>query len=152
MKRFILAGLMFATPAVSCELNDLAGRWNIYFDQFSCLLTISNTGKISKGQCTHMPYPNPAEQAVRNPGRGRLKVLSDCRVTGKVETETRGNGSLKMTISQSRLSGDYQHWEGLGFLEVDTSIVDLGPLFGGSDRDTSSPGEYVQFSALRAAN
>jgi hypothetical protein len=151
MKKLVLAFLMFSTPALSCELNNLAGRWNIFFDQFSCLMTIANTGKITMGQCTHMPYPDPTAQAVRNPVRGRLRMPADCRVTGKMETVVRNSASLTMVIGQSRLSSDYQHWQGLGFVEVDASIVKLGPLFGGSDVNTN-PGEYVQFSAVRVGN
>ncbi|MEH6586006.1 MAG: hypothetical protein V7720_05575 [Halioglobus sp.] len=147
MKKLAMVFCLVSAPVFSCNLDDLAGRWNMIFDEFSCELTVASNGKISKGQCIHMPHPNPDAAVTRSAVRGRLKMLANCRVTGKLSTKTRGGDELKVSISQSRLGSDHRYWQGLLYQDPQQVFVDVGPLFGEEPVDVYD-GKYSNFSAV----
>ena len=147
MKKLAIVFCLVSAPVFSCNLNDLSGRWNMVFDEFSCELTVASNGKINKGQCVHMPYPDPDAAVTRSAVRGRLKMLANCRVTGKLSTKTRNGDELKVAIGQSRLGSDHNYWQGLLYQDPRREFEDLGPLFG-EEAAVVNDGKYSSFSAV----
>lgn len=140
-KSLLLAGLVMAAPAWSCNQGDLAGRWNLFVEDFSCLMTVQPDGRVTAGQCQQMGE-DPDDRATRDPVRGRLKMQADCRVTGRLNT-ARGDGrDVRLVFGQTRLATDLRTWHGLTYVGVGSSpAFDLG-------NDDSVSGEYRRFSAV----
>ena len=147
MKKFAVALCLVSTPAASCNVEDLAGNWNMLFEDYSCQLTVAADGKIGKGQCAQMAL-TPDATATRSPARGRLKMLANCRVTGSFNMTNRAGTRLKVSISQSRLGLDNLYWQGLLSQQNLDEPFDFGPVFGGSEGSDAGNLEYSNFSAV----
>lgn len=142
MRKLALALTLVSAPALACDQAGLAGRWNLMFDDKSCEMTVEADGRVKKGSCSHMA-DDPEGTIVKNPVRGRLKVLSACRVSGSLKTENREGTELRMLVGPSRLGVGLEHWHGLVWVgrKNSNSIEGFGP----SDEYT---GDYTRFSAV----
>ena len=140
-KAIFITGLMAALPAWSCNQGDLTGRWNLFYEDFSCLMTVQPDGRATAGQCLHLAE-DPDEAGSRNPVRGRLTMRADCRVTGRLNTRDRDDRSVRLTFGQTRMSQDALALHG---------VVHVGRS-SGQGIDIGSPdtldGEYANFTAV----
>ena len=114
-KAIFITGLMAALPAWSCNQGDLTGRWNLFYEDFSCLMTVQPDGRVTAGQCLQLAE-DPDRAGNRDAVRGRLKVQADCRVTGDLGAlhgivyVARGEGSGIDIGSPETFSGDYANF------------------------------------------
>ena len=148
MRKFAVVLCLVSTPALACNLGDLAGNWNMLFDDYSCQLTVATDGKIGKGQCIQMPL-TPDASATRSAARGRLKMLANCRVTGSFNITNRAGNRIKVSVSQSRLGSDHQYWQGLLSQQDKDKFIDVVvPVFGDSEVSDANKIKYLNFSAV----
>ena len=141
MKKMVLLLSLASAPAMACNQGDLAGRWNLFVEDFSCLMTVQQSGKVNAGQCVQMGE-DPDDAKSREAVRGNLKVQPDCRVTGQLNTEDRDGRDLKLKIGQSRLGQSSGVWQGVIFVGRTSS-----PAFNLGD-DVIVSGEYARIGAV----
>ena len=141
MKKFALVLCLASAPAMACNQGDLTGRWSLFVQDFSCLMTVQADGKVSAGQCIQMPE-DPDRSNTRASVRGRLKVQSDCRVTGRLNTKDRELRDVRMNFGQTRLGPSAESWIGQAYVGRTSS-----PAFNIGD-DMIVSGEYSRFDAV----
>ena len=140
-KAILITGLMAALPAWSCNQGDLTGRWNLFYEDFSCLMTVQPDGRVTAGQCLQLAE-DPDRAGNRDAVRGRLKVQADCRVTGKLNTTDRDNRKVRLSFGQTRMTGDLAALHGIVYVaRGEGSGIDIGTT------ETFS-GDYANFSAV----
>ncbi len=140
-KLLTLTGLILASPAWACNQGDLAGRWNLFVEDYSCSLTVQPDGRVNGGQCQQMGE-DPDDRTTKDAVRGRLRMQNDCRVTGRLNTTNREGRDIRLTFGQTRLSPDAQSWHGLVFVGAGSSpAFDLG-------NDDIVSGDFRRFSAV----
>lgn len=110
MKKITLLLAILSGPAYACDMSDVAGKWNLFFEQASCNLVIANDGKVVRSSCKY-----GLEDPESIPIKGRLKMQVGCRITGKLRLDyisPFGELSNKIAIGQSRVNLDMGFWTG----------------------------------------